>query len=82
MQKLIVATEVGILHQMAKAAPHKELIPLPPDSNCACNECPHMKLNTLEKLYLCMKLGTPELTMDPVLMKAALAPIQRMLEWS
>jgi quinolinate synthase len=80
--KFIVATEAGILHQMKKQAPHKTYIPAPPDNGCACNECPHMKLNTLEKLYLCMRDRKPELTMNPLLQKAALAPLQRMLEWS
>lgn len=81
-KKFIVATEAGILHQMHKAAPDKELIPAPPDANCACNECPYMKLNTMEKLYLCMKNRSPEITMDPVLMEKALLPIQRMLAMS
>ncbi|MCA9552102.1 MAG: quinolinate synthase NadA, partial [Myxococcales bacterium] len=57
-------------------------IPAPPDSACACNECPHMKLNTLEKLYLSMKLKSPRLEMDEALRVKALAPIQRMLDWS
>ncbi|MEO8169119.1 MAG: quinolinate synthase NadA [bacterium] len=78
----MVATEAGILHQMHKAAPGKELIPAPPDANCACNECPYMKLNTMEKLYLCMKNRSPEIIMDPMLMEKALAPIQRMLAMS
>ncbi len=81
-KKFIVATEAGILHQMHKAAPDKELIPAPPDANCACNECPYMKLNTMEKLYLCMKNRMPEIVMDPVLMEKALLPIQRMLAMS
>jgi quinolinate synthase len=81
-QKFIVVTEVGILHQMQKGALHKMFIPAPPDNGCACNECPHMKLNTLEKLYLCMRDRKPELVMNPLLQKAALAPLQRMLEWS
>lgn len=81
-KKFIVATEAGILHQMRKAAPDKELIPAPPDANCACNECPYMKLNTMEKLYLCMKNRSPEITMDPILMEKALLPIQRMLAMS
>ncbi len=80
--EFIVATEAGILHQMQKLAPKKVLIPAPPDANCACNECPHMKLNTMEKLYLCMKNRTPEITMDPVLMEKALQPIRRMLAMS
>ena len=60
-QEFIVATETGILHQMQKDAPQKTFIPAPPDNLCACNDCPHMKLNTLEKLYLCMKYGQPEM---------------------
>lgn len=78
----IVATESGILHQMQKASPHKTFIPAPPENNCACNDCPHMKLNTLEKVYLCLKYEVPELTMDEDLRKKALLPIQRMLEIS
>jgi len=78
----IVATETGILHQMQIASPQKTFIPAPPDNNCACNDCPHMKLNTLEKLYLCMKYEQPELSMDPNLMIAARKPIERMLELS
>ncbi len=80
--KFIVATESGILHQMHKLAPDKELIPAPPDSNCACNDCPYMKLNTMEKLYLCMKNRSPEITLDPVIIEKALLPIQRMLAMS
>ena len=75
----IVATESGILHQMVKDAPHKTFIPAPPDNSCACNDCPHMKLNTLEKLYLCMKYELPELLMDEELRLAAKMPIDRML---
>jgi quinolinate synthase len=78
----IVATETGILHEMQKANPHKVFIPAPPNNNCACNECPHMKLNTLEKLYLCLQYELPELTMDEGLRIAALKPIDRMLEIS
>lgn len=81
-KKFIVATESGILHQMRKLAPDKELIPAPPESSCACNDCPYMKLNTMEKLYLCMKHRAPEITLDPVIMQKALVPIQRMLEMS
>ena len=80
--EFIVATETGILHEMQKAQPHKTFIPAPPENNCACNECPHMKLNTLEKLYLCLAYETPELTMDEDLRVAALKPIERMLEIS
>lgn len=78
-QEYIVATEAGILHQMELASPEKKFIPAPPTNNCACNDCPHMKLNTLEKLYLCMKYEQPELMMDPELMLAAKKPIGRML---
>ncbi len=78
----IVATEVGIIHQMKKASPNKLFIPAPPEKNCNCNECPFMKLNTLEKLYLCMKNGKPEITMDKETLAKALKPIERMLEMS
>lgn len=78
----IVATEVGIIHQMQKASPHKTFIPAPPEKNCACNECPFMKLNTMEKLYLCMKNGKPEITMDSETLANSLKPIERMLEMS
>ncbi len=81
-ESFIVATETGILHEMQKAAPEKVFIPAPPNNNCACNECPHMKLNTLEKLYLCLQYETPELTMDEDLRLAALRPIERMLDIS
>lgn len=80
--EFIVATETGILHQMEKLAPTKTFIPAPPESNCACNECPHMKLNTLEKLYLCMKYEAPEIMMDEELRKGALKSINKMLEMS
>ncbi len=78
----IVATETGILHQMQKSNPTKTFIPAPPDNNCACNDCPHMKLNTLEKLYLCMRYEMPELLMEETLRIAARKPISRMLEIS
>jgi len=80
--EFIVATETGILHQMEKASPHKKFIPAPPDNGCACNDCPHMKRNTLEKIYLCMKYELPEITMDEELRLAAKKPIDRMLEIS
>jgi quinolinate synthase len=80
--EFIVLTETGILHQMQKNSPHKTFIPAPPNNACACNDCPHMKLNTLEKLYLCMQYETPELTMPEELRLAAKAPIDRMLEIS
>lgn len=81
-EAFIVATEPGIIHQMRKAAPHKTFIPAPGMSNCACNECPHMRLNTLEKLYWAMKNRQPEITMPEATRVAALRPIQRMLEMS
>lgn len=80
--KFIVATEPGIIHQMEKAAPGKQFIPAPGMNNCACNECPYMRLNTLEKLYLAMKNKTPEITLPEEIRVAALKPIQRMLEMS
>lgn len=78
----IVATEPGIITQMEKHAPGKTYIPAPPTSNCACNECPYMRLNTLEKLYLCLRDLQPELTMPESLRAAAYKPIERMLELS
>lgn len=78
----IVVTEPGILHQMEKSSPGKTFIPAPPDNSCACNDCPHMKLNTLEKLYLCLKYEQPEILMDEDLRIAAKKPIDRMLELS
>jgi quinolinate synthase len=80
-EAFIVVTEPGIIHQMQKEAPHKRFIPAP-SLNCACNECPHMRLNTLEKLYLAMKQRTPEIILPEEIQVAALKPIQRMLEMS
>jgi quinolinate synthase len=81
-KEFIVVTETGIIHQMQKANPTKTFIPAPPDNNCACNDCPHMKRNTLEKLYLCMEYEVPEITMEEELRLAAKKPIERMLEIS
>ena len=81
-QEFIVATETGILHQMQKDAPNKTFIPAPPNNSCACNDCPYMKLNSLEKLYLCMEYETPEILMAEDLRLAAKKPIDRMLEIS
>ncbi len=78
----IVATESGILHQMSKQSPHKTFIPAPPNNECACNDCPHMKLNTLEKVYLCMKNETPEIVMDEKIRVPAEQSIRRMLDLS
>jgi quinolinate synthase len=82
-KKFIVATETGIIHQMQKACPDKIFIPAPPeDSTCACNECPHMKKNTLEKLYQCMVNLEPEITLPDDLIEKAYIPIKRMLDLS
>lgn len=81
-QAFIVATEPGIIHQMQKQAPDKRFIPAPAMNNCACNECPYMRLNTLEKMYLAMKNRTPEVSLPEHIQIAALRPIQRMLEMS
>ncbi len=78
----IVATESGIIHQMQKASPGKTFIPAPPNNACACNDCPHMKLNTLEKLYNCLKYESPEITLEDSVIARAQRPIERMLEIS
>jgi quinolinate synthase len=82
-RQVIVVTEPGILHRMQRENPGKELIPVPgADESCSCNECPYMKKNTLEKLYRCLRDGTPEITLDAALADRARAPIERMLELS
>jgi quinolinate synthase len=78
----IVVTEAGIIHQMEKAAPHKKFIAAPPTSNCACNQCPYMRLNTLEKVYFALRDRTPEIILPEATRLAALKPMQRMLEMS
>lgn len=80
--KFIVGTETGIIHQMQLASPHKTFFPAPPTTNCACNDCPHMKLNTLEKVYLALKYEQPEIVMAETLRLQALKPIQKMLDLS
>ncbi|MBL7794250.1 MAG: quinolinate synthase NadA [Saprospiraceae bacterium] len=80
--EFIVATESGILHQMEKASPHKTFIPAPPNNACACNECPHMKRNTLEKLYVCMKYEQPEIILPQWVIDEGRACIDRMLDIS
>ncbi len=80
--EFIVATESGIIHQMEKANPTKTFIPAPPNNSCACNDCPYMKRNTLEKLYLCLKNGYPEVTVPAHIIDLARKPIQRMLDIS
>lgn len=81
-KKYIVATESGILHQMKKDSPEKEFIIVPTDETCSCNECPYMKLNTLDKLYACLKNETPEIKLNKEIIKDAITPIERMLEIS
>ncbi len=80
--EFIVATESGIIHQMEKANPQKTFIPAPPNNNCACNDCPYMKRNTLEKLYLCIKNSLPEVNVPLEIIDKARKPIERMLEIS
>jgi quinolinate synthase len=78
----IVATEPGIIHQMEKYTHGKTFIPAPPENNCNCNNCPYMKMNTLEKLFLCMKNKFPRIEMEESMRIAALKPIEKMLEMS
>ncbi|MEN8224813.1 MAG: quinolinate synthase NadA [Bacteroidota bacterium] len=80
--KYIVATETGILHQMHKNSPQKEFIIVPTDENCSCNDCPYMKLNTMEKLYRCMRDEKPEITLDEKTIQESVVPINRMLDIS
>lgn len=81
-KKFIVATETGILHQMRKSSPEKEFIIVTTDEKCSCNDCPYMKLNTLEKLYLSLKNEKPEILLPAELIEAARSPIIKMLELS
>lgn len=81
-RSFIVATEAGILHQMARKSPDKIFIPAPPDNGCACNECPHMRVHTLEKVYRALRDMEPEVNVEPELARRALVPIQRMLDLS
>ncbi len=78
----IVATEVGIIHQMELASPNKTFLPAPPNNTCACNECPHMKRNTMEKLYSCMKYELPEIILSDEVIRDGRACIDRMLDIS
>ena len=80
--EFIVATESGIIHQMQLASPNKIFIPAPPNNTCACNDCPHMKRNTMEKLYLCMKHELPEIILDQEVIEKGKVCIDRMLEIS
>jgi quinolinate synthase len=81
-KKYIVATETGILYQMRKSSPDKEFIIVPSDETCSCNDCPYMKLNTMQKLYLCLKNERPEIVLTPEIIEKARIPIERMLEIS
>jgi len=81
-KRFLIATEEGIIHQMRKLAPDREFIPVPPDNGCRCNECPFMKLNTLEKVYLCLRDERPEILLPERLRAAAEKPLLRMLELS
>ena len=81
-EEYIVATEAGILHQMGQKSPHKTFIPAPPNNHCACNECPHMKRNTLEKLYVCMQYELPEIILPQWVIDQGRSSIDRMLEIS
>ncbi len=85
-ERFIIVTESGILHEMQKACPDKEFIPVPPEMTesigCHCNECEYMRLNTLEKLYACLRDETPEIEVDAQIAKKAVLPIQRMLKMS
>jgi len=86
-KQFIVATEAGILHEMQRTCPDKEFIPVPPEISesgleCSCNECQYMKMNTLEKVYNCLKNENPQIEIDPQIAKEAVKPIERMLELS
>jgi quinolinate synthase len=81
-QKFIVVTETGILHQMMLASPHKVFIPAPPNNSCACNDCPHMKKNTMEKIYHALLSEQPELLLSDELLMKSVLPIQKMLDIS
>ena len=81
-KEFIVLTESGIIHQMQKASPDKTFIPAPPNNSCACNDCPYMKLNTLEKIYIALKYEQPELLMSNEVIEKAKKPIEKMMELS
>ncbi len=82
VQEFIVATESGIIHQMELKSPDKTFLPAPPNNTCACNDCPHMKRNTMEKLYLCMEYELPEIILEDWVIEKGVACIDRMLEIS
>ena len=78
-QQFIIATEPGVIHQMEKESPHKTFIPLPTNDGCACNECPHMRLNTLEKMVTALEKMEPEITLTEEVRLKALVPLEKML---
>jgi quinolinate synthase len=80
--KYIVATETGIIHQMKKSSPDKQFLIVPTDSACSCNDCPYMKMNTLEKLFTCLEFETNEIILEPDIIERARKPIIRMLDLS
>jgi len=82
--QFIIATEAGILHEMQKAVPNKTLIPAPikEQNTCACSECVYMKMNTLEKVYLCLRDESPEVIIEDSVRSKAIVPIERMLALS
>ncbi len=85
-QQMIVATEAGILHELQRTCPDKEFIPVPPETTegvgCSCNECQYMKMNTLLKIYNCLKYEWPCVEVDPAIAQDAVKPIERMLQMS
>jgi quinolinate synthase len=82
LEKFIIATEPGVIHQMEKESPQKTFIPLPSNDGCACNECPHMRLNTIEKMVTALETMEPEIILSEELRLQALAPLERMLALS
>ena len=82
LEKFIIATEPGVIHQMEKESPNKTFIPLPTNDGCACNECPHMRLNTIEKMVVSLKTMAPEIILSDDCQFKALAPLEKMLALS
>ncbi len=82
LEKFIIATEPGVIHQMEKESPNKTFIPLPTNDGCACNECPHMRLNTIEKMVAALETMSPEIILSEDYRLKALAPLEKMLALS
>ena len=82
LEKFIIATEPGVIHQMEKESPNKTFIPLPANDGCACNECPHMRLNTIEKMVAALETMSPEIILSEDYRLKALAPLEKMLALS